>query len=251
MNHRNNKRERGFTIIELMMAMAFISVLLVVITLTIIQIGSIYNKGLTMRAVNQSGTTISADIRQTLSGGQPFDTSTGFVLQTLNGGKTTNVGDAAGGRLCTGTYSYIWNFGGQQVSSNSYQDGSDSSSKRVGFVRVRDNGAQYCATLSKQIDDPDTSSADPREFLAADDGSLAIQSFSITQLATDAALSQALYNIVFEVGTNDTDALQREQHIDTIDTTCKPPSDAAALQNFCAVNRFDFTAQAGNRGGAS
>ena len=251
MNHKNNKKEFGFTIIELMMAMAFISVLLVVITLTIIQIGSIYNKGLTMRAVNQSGTTISTDIRQTLGSGQPFDISTGFVLQNQNGGKTTNVGDAAGGRLCTGTYSYIWNFGGQNVSSNAYQDGSDSSGKRVGLVRVRDNGAQYCATLSKQIDDSEQSSADPREFLATDDNALAIQSFSITQLATDAALSQALYNIVFEVGTNDTEALQREQHIDTIDTTCKPPSDAAGLQNYCAVNRFDFTAQAGNRGGTS
>lgn len=245
MNHKSKKSEFGFTIIELMMAMAFISVLLVVITMTIIQIGNIYNKGLTMRAVNQSGTTISTDIRQTLSSSQPFDVTKAFFLQSQNGGVTTNVGDAVAGRLCTGTYSYIWNFGKSSTSVNAYEN----SDKKIGFVRVRDNGAQYCANLGSKIADSDQ--ADPREFFATDDASLAIQSFSITKLATDTALSQALYNIVFEVGTNDADALQREQHIDTIDTTCKPPSDASALQNYCAVNRFDFTAQAGNRGGAS
>ncbi len=55
MNHRHDRSESGFTIVELLMAMSFIAVLLVVITLTIIQISGIYNKGLTMRAVNQSG----------------------------------------------------------------------------------------------------------------------------------------------------------------------------------------------------
>lgn len=244
MNRRNNKSESGFTIIELLMAMAFISVLLVVITLTIIQIGNIYNKGLTMRAVNQSGTAISADIRQTLSGSQPFDVATSFFLQSPNGGATTNVGDAVGGRLCTGTYSYIWNFGKSSVPINVYQNGD----AKIGFVRVRDNGAQYCANLGNKIDNSDRS--DPREFLASDGTALAIQSFAITKLANDAAISQALYRIVFEVGTNDSDALQREQHIDTIDTSCKPPSTDASLQNYCAVNQFDFTAQAGNRGGA-
>ncbi len=115
-------------------------------------------------------------------------------------------------------------------------------------MRVRDNGAQYCANLGSEIDDTDQ--ADPREFLATENSTLAIQSFVIKKLADDAAIGQALYRIVFEVGTNNEDALQQEQHIDTIDTTCKPPSEDASLQDYCAVNQFDFTAQAGNRGGA-
>lgn len=241
MNHKV-KIASGFTIIELMMAMAFVSVLLVIITLTVLQISNIYNKGLVMRAVNQSGTTISADIRQTLSQSQPFTVATAFYLQSSNGGATTNVGDAVGGRLCTGTYSYIWNFGKANSPVNLYT----TDDKQIHFIRVRDNGAQYCANLGSRIDTSD--SADPREFLAADDN-LAIQSFAVTKLADDVPIGQALYRVIFEIGTNDRDTLQQDQHIDTIDTSCKPPSDDSSLQNYCAVNQFDFTAQAGNKGG--
>lgn len=242
MRQRSNS-ESGFTIVELLMAMAFISVLLVIITLTIIQVSNIYNKGLTMRAVNQSGTTISTDIRQTLGSSQPFDVSTSFFLQSSNGGPTTSVGDAVGGRLCTGTYTYVWNFGKSNVPVNVYS-GDD---KKIGFVRVRDAGSQYCANLGSKIDDSDRS--DPREFLSTDDTILAIQSFGISKLADDVSIGQALYRVVFEIGTNDQGALQQTQRIDTIDTSCKPPSDDEALQDYCAVNQFDFTVQAGNRGG--
>ena len=224
------------------MAMAFVSVLLIVITLTVIQIGNIYNKGLTMRDVNQSGTAISADIRQTLSSSRPFNISTGFYLQSSNGGATTNVSDADGGRLCTGTYSYIWNFGRATSPVNVY----DSGDKQIGFIRVRDNGGHYCADLGSKIDTSDNS--DPREFLATDNY-LAIQSFAITQLAEDAPIEQALYRVVFQIGTNDRNALQQDQNIDTVDTSCKPPNSDSSLQDYCAVNEFDFTAQAGNKGG--
>ena len=53
-----------------------------------------------------------------------------------------------------------------------------------------------------------------------------------------------------EIGTNDQDSIQQDTYQNTIDTRCKPPSDEDALQDFCAVNKFDFTVQAGNKGGA-
>ncbi|MDB5184080.1 MAG: hypothetical protein JWO07_761 [Candidatus Saccharibacteria bacterium] len=241
--YHKHKSTSGFTIVELLMAMAFVSILLIVITLTVIQISNIYNKGLTMRAVNQSGTAISADVRQTLSQSHPFDTSTSFFMQTSNGGATTNIGDAVAGRLCTGTYTYVWNLGKAKTPVNVY----NSSDKQIGFIRVRDNGAQYCADLGSKIDS--SNSADAREFLSTDTAELAVQSFTVSKLADDTPIGQALYRIVFELGTNNQDALQQEQHIDTIDTSCRPPSDASSLQDYCAVNQFDFTAQAGNRGG--
>ncbi len=236
--NRAAKQSSGFTIIELLMAMAFISVLLLVIALTVIQISNIYTKGLTMKAVDQAGRTISTDIRQTLSQSQPFSVDTAFQLQRY---PESDAKSPDGGRLCTGLYSYVWNFG-KSINKpiNTYSLGGDD----IRFIRVRDSGAQYCADPTKKIQQSDAT-----ELLSGGNQDLAIQSFAITKLADDATVGQALYRIVVEIGTNNQDALQQVQTLDTIDTTCKPPSDDSSLQNYCAVNQFDFTAQAGNKGG--
>ena len=242
--NRVGKSEQGFTIIELLVAMAFVSILLLGIAMTVIQISNNYNKGLTMKAVDQSGRTISADIRQTLSASQPFKPDTAFIEiprddQRGNGG----------GRLCTGRYTYAWNYG-SAIADNAEVNVYDSPGDTIRFVRVLDNGGQYCAFLGKNKPMP-IKKSDATELLSAGDKDLAIQSFAITQLASDSSIGQALYRIVMEIGTNNQDALQQTQSLDTIDTSCKPPSDESSLQDFCAVNQFDFTAQAGNKGGSS
>lgn len=234
MNHGDNRRG-GFTLIELMLAMTFVAILLLVIAMTVIQISNIYNKGLTMKAVDQAGRTISADIQETLSESPPFSLDAAFHLQHASDNGSSSYD---GGRLCTGSYSYIWNDGESLV--NTYSSGTDV----IRFVRVRDSGGQYCTDLGKQVKESDAT-----ELLSASDGDLAVQSFAITQLASDPTIGQALYRIVMEIGTNSKDALQQTQTVDTIDTRCKPPSDSESLQNFCAVNQFDFTVRAGNKGG--
>jgi type II secretory pathway pseudopilin PulG len=237
--NRADKAQQGFTIIELLMAMAFVSMLLLGIALTVIQVANIYNKGLTMKAVDQSGRSISADIRQTLSQSQPFATDTALRLQRY---PDSDANNPDGGRLCTGLYTYVWNYGkSMNHPINKYSVGDD----EIRFARVRDNGGAYCANPTRPIDQTDAT-----ELLSAGDRDLAIQSFTITQLASDPNIGQALYRVVMEIGTNNQDALQQAQSLDTIDTTCKPPSDDSSLQDFCAVNQFDFTAQAGNKGGA-
>ncbi len=241
--YRQRNTEQGFTLIELMLAMVFVSILLLFIAMTVIQISNVYNKGLTLKDVNQAGLAVSNDIRQTLGKSQPFDLSTALCLQSKNGGCTTNQDDVVGGRLCTGTYSYIWN-DGKELSSpvNLYNSGSD----QILFVRARDSGGQYCSDSTKKIDESSST-----ELLTNSDGNLAVQSFTITQLASDPMIGQSLYHIVMEIGTNNQSTLDQTQSINTIDTNCKPPSDAASLINYCAVNQFDFTAEAGSEGGSS
>lgn len=231
----------GFTLVELLMAMTFVSMLMLGIAVTVIQISNIYNKGLTMRAVDQAGRAISQDIRQTLAGAEPFNIDTAFHEQS-------DQGFTYGGRLCTGTYSYIWNYGralsseNQQAKKNEY----DSAGDPIRFIRVRDNGGQYCA--AGNIDNKIRKEDNPIELLAAGAEDLALQSFKITQLANDPSLGQALYHVVVEIGTNNQSTLQQEQTLTTLDTSCRPPSDNSALQEFCAVNQFDFTVQVGNKG---
>lgn len=242
--NREDSREQGFTIIELLLAMTFVSVLLLTIAMTVIQISNIYNKGLTMKAVDQSGRSLSLDLRQTLAASQPFNTDTAFRLQQANDGR-----GPGGGRLCTGLYSYVWNFGrtlsadpARSAPVNEYR----ANASILRFVRVRDTGGQYCADLGKQIEKDDAT-----ELLAGGDRDVALQSFSITKLAEDPTVGQALYRIVMQIGTNNQEALEQVdgEELNTMDSRCKPPSDASSLQDFCAVNKFDFTVQAGNKGG--
>lgn len=62
MSRKHHKQEQGFTLVELSLSMAFIAMLLLGIALLTIQISAIYNKGLTMRSVNESGRLIAKDM---------------------------------------------------------------------------------------------------------------------------------------------------------------------------------------------
>ena len=238
MNRAAKRDDFGFTLIELLLAMTFISILLIVIAVTVIQISNTYNKGLTMKAVDQAGRTLSTDMRLTLSQSAPFNVNTAFHLLRSPG---SSLDKPDGARLCLGTYSYVWNFGSSLGNPNATLTNTYlNDDTEIRFARVRDNGGQYCADTSKQIEKTDAT-----ELLSAGDRDLAIQNFSIDRVADDPTVGQALYKIVLVIGTNDQD---RIEPLGTIDTACKPPSMDLSQEEFCAVNRFDFTAQAGNRG---
>lgn len=240
-------RQTGFTIIELMLAMAFVSVLMVAITMTVIQMANIYNKGTTLRAVDQAGRAISRDIQTTVAAAQPLDVGTdgiggvNYKPQVQIGGEQNNPD---GGRLCTGTYSYVWNTGrGLQNPVNRYEN---DDSRQIRLVKVHDSGALYCNDVAHAI-----KADDATELLSAGDRELAVQSLKIIPVAIDGVTQQTLYSVTLELGTNDQDSLDQSVAINTIDTTCKPPSSAASQRDFCAVNKFEFTVRAGNKGGKS
>lgn len=92
--YRNKSSNQGFTIIELMLAMSFLAFVLVFMSLTIVQMMRTYDKGLTIKQVNQAGRTVTDDIAKAMRGEQP-------------GGIT--VSNVANGRLCIGNVMYIWN----------------------------------------------------------------------------------------------------------------------------------------------
>ena len=58
------RRTKGFTIVELSLAMTFVSMLLLAIAMTAIQAGSLYNKGLVLESVNQAGRDIGDMLRR-------------------------------------------------------------------------------------------------------------------------------------------------------------------------------------------
>jgi len=233
MNQYNIKK--GFTIIELMLAMAFVAALLLAIAMTVIQIGNIYNRGLTYKDVNQVGGSLSNELQRSINGSTPFDLSKMYIDKSW------------GGRLCTGKYSYIWNYGADisTNSSNLYKY-VDSDVDVIRFVKVIDTGGTYCTDPISRI-----IRADAVELIDASQNNLALHNFYIgstspipiiDDTAFDSKAGQRMYNISFLLGTNEQAALTGSY----VSTACSTEDDNNSNVSYCAVNQFNIVARAGN-----
>lgn len=235
MNHAHNKQQ-GFTIIELLLAMSFVAALLIGIALTIVQIGATYNRGLTLKEVNQTGRSISDDLRRNLAGSNSFNVDTRFVT----------AADGSGGRLCTGQFSYIWNYAqalDEERSGVVQYVGNDAP---VQLVKVRDAAAAYCALDGTAFEYQDIRTVDQEgaiELLTAGDRTLNIHDFTLTTPANgiDGLTGQQLYTANFVIGTGDTAALTEDKR------SCKAPGLPGADFTYCAVQEFSLVIRVGNR----
>lgn len=232
-------KSQGFTLIELMLAMAFISVLLLAIAMTIIQIGTIYNRGITLKEVNQTARSINDELVRSLSSSEAFTLASKYVT------------NSAGGRLCLGQYSYIWNTG-RAIQNNDQnltmiaKPGSTPPEAPIRFVKIPDPSGIYCATdgtglLARDVRAEDVD--ETVELLKAGDRTLTLHQFVITSGANafDATTGQQLYSITFTIGTGNVSAMNSTQ------TACLPPGDPNADFAYCTVQQFSLVTRAGNR----
>jgi hypothetical protein len=235
MSH-NSKNTNGFTLVELMLAMGFVSALLLAIAMTVIQIGHMYNSGLTYKNVNQVGNSIASEVQRSVTESSPFD---------INGPSKADhyVVVANGGRLCTGTYTYIWNNGvyldpvnNPAQYSGRYQYAT-ASANDIRFIKIYDKYNSFCTSPIKKPD-PNAST----ELIDKGQFNLAIQSFSIASYdsATNNITGQQLYSIKFYLGTNDQSALTAGG------LQCKDPGTAGADPSYCSINQFNVLARTGN-----
>ncbi len=238
------RKRAGFTLIELMLAMAFVGALLVAIAMATIHIMSTYTKGLTVREVNQAGRTISEDIQRTIASSTPFDITDGSDSKYIKR-------DGAGGRLCTGTYTYAWNYGntsqlGGNSSTNVYNVYEDDSESHIRLVKVSDTGAALCLDPTRQI-----TKAQAKELLLAGDRGLAVQALTVSSGTRDDISGQAIYAISLTIGTNNSRG-DNWTVLNPTNTSCLPPhhEDQSGNADFCAINQFDIIARAGNRSGS-
>ena len=228
----NRLHKQGFTIIELMLAMSFLSLLMLAIAMTTIQIGHIYAKGITLREVNQAGRTVIDDLRRTVGSSGPFDTRLASTYKPdVNGS----------GRLCLGSYSYVWNAGKVIASNDSglykYSDGTV-----IHLAKVNDPDRRMC---TGSVNPSRTQSV---ELLTSGDRDLVLHEIKITPGARDVSFGegQQLYAVSFTIGTNTGDETAA---ISTV-SSCKAPNDATTQgkQDYCSVNKFDIVVRAGGTG---
>ena len=135
-----DQKNRGFTILELTLAMTFLSFIMLFVMTVLLQIMNIYNKGIAMTQINQVGRQINDDI----SSKARFTTSDSVVYKNENR------------RLCVGGVSYLWNTEEDRTRGSSYiknyfseeVDVESRKNTNLGVVRVEDVNASYCSDLS-------------------------------------------------------------------------------------------------------
>ncbi len=88
---RTNRSMKGFTVIELLLAMSGIAFVLLFVVFAIMHTTNLYTKGIAIRQISQAGRQITDDISRAIRYG-----SDPIILPTQN-------------RVCAGGKSYIWN----------------------------------------------------------------------------------------------------------------------------------------------
>ena len=92
-----SKKDSGFTLIELMLAITFLGSIVLLATLTIVQSLSIYNKGVAIKQIGQVGRTLIDDVNRLSSGGAGVNFSAadndiaGYLCITPSGSTKTRA----------------------------------------------------------------------------------------------------------------------------------------------------------------
>lgn len=239
-------KKQGFTIIELMLAMTFVAFLLLGVALTVMQISSIYNKGTTVKEINQSSRDLNDDLHRTINAAGTLTLATDYLQSPL-------TGVAAGGRLCLGSYSYIWNYQ-KAIAANDtnvakYQAPATGSAPTdpIRFVKVPDPNKAYCAKNGTALANKDILSADvpqAKELLKTGDHELGLHQFGfitpVPASAADVTTGQQIFTITYTIGTSDLTALNANQ------TACLPSNLANADPLYCNVEQFSLVVRAGS-----
>lgn len=292
--HQKTKRvkNQGFTLVELMLAMGFVGSLLVMIALITIQIMGLYNKGLTLKEVNQVSRMVVRDMQQSIASVDAFrlqykdgDTlRTPVTLAEIKNSGGNNIdyySNPAGGRLCTGQYSYVWNTGAALkshnprlvdfslggVPANDYGEPGEpaypiqfvatggGSTVPARFIKKNDPGKELCR-IQEGDDEDDRArnlgqASDYENVFGAGHNELVVYKFSIENRSnigiSDASELTALstfYYINMTLGTQAGD--EDEGGLISGDVRCKSPAEAEYNQGeYCAVNKIDFVARTG------
>lgn len=219
MKTRHNK---GFTLVELNLSMIFVAMLILGVAFITIQTTKMYQRGVTIKTVNQVGRDVFEQLRRDFANAVP-----GVV----------NLSEVSNGRICLGSASYVYNTAA--VLNNSSADGITYNGDKVTLMRISDANGMYCQRVgggtTGAFEHPNVSpSADVTEFLARDVVALAIHNFTATtrQTSNTRGITQALYQISMTIGTNEVDT------IDGVAMNCKPPTDNQSNFDNCFVSEF-------------
>lgn len=224
---KTKRNQQGFTLIELILVIAFMSVLLLAILLLILQIGKMYTKGNTNRMVNQVSRELSDTIRRDVQATNPTHIKIAI----------TGSGEARSGRVCLGNASYVWN------TAALLNDGANNdlsyNGRPVTFARVVDPSGAMCVQSGGAYPMAVPASFEARELLSNNGRTLAIFALDFREITKTS--TRGLYHIRMTVGTNEAGTTQNTGTY----YQCKPRTDNSADFDYCSINDIEFMLRAG------
>ena len=227
----NHKRQHGFTVIELTLVMASMSILLLAVLYATLHAGALYDKGITNRTINQMSRDVGDMIRRDFASVDPT------MVKFVQTGTSPNFS----GRLCLGTVSYLWN---TAPVLTAHSGGIvDPSNKQINFIRVSDVGQFYCLLAGGVYPNPTAAAISTATDILSGSGTrdYAPYSLSYTQLAVTAP--QGLFEIKMTLGTNSPSTTQSVAG----SMQCKPPTDTSSDFNYCSVTDLDIIVRSGGK----
>lgn len=276
--------KKGFTLVELSMSIVFISVLLIGIASLVIHMTSMYQKGLTLRAINASGQQIIEDMTRAVNGASYIVDVTeadadgnGYIDDAENKEaiKTYFYESKAGdeqryGALCISDYTYIWN---TRASLYNLVNGKMDEDPVDGVWISNDGGDSYQRYRLARIPDPSHSQCnasvdgslankggderveimintvtEPVELIEKDEIDLAIYHFAVTPAVQSVATKQAFLSASFIIAT-----LRGGVNILSNGDYCMGDMAYSGMESdfsredfdYCAVNKFNFSMRTG------
>lgn len=220
--------KKGFTIMELMLAMGVIAFLLLSVAGLIIQMTNTITRGTTYKDLNAASRTINADLTKT------FNSTS--ILDGWDGRNNSNeyyrvVGGS--GAFCTGSVSYLWN-------TNLERSGAlivhAEDNNPVRFVKIRDTAKNYCSnnaqsTVWAKVPHDDTVT----EILSNSEVNLQLHSISFSSGGNliNRPSNQMIINIAYVLGTPNNNDIRMNAGSRNCEGNVK--------SNYCAVNKFELT----------
>ncbi len=277
MSARYSKQiKKGFTLVELSLAIAYIALLLIIMATLIMSLISIYRKGITINSVNMVGRSIIEDINNSITEAGKFGSNDpkticenfyigndSAILDCVDDGArsliTQSFTDVSvstlpfSGIFCTGSYSYIWNSGeaikNTEDISITYNGGSKSNFR---LLKIKDPARIACKTQLKpdsydinsvvhhgNINLNITPAEPPIDLIAESDNTLALYYLYVSTPTVSDSSSNAFYSGTFVLAT-----LEGGVDISQFGDYCKPPGDYNSNFDYCAINKFNFAMQA-------
>ncbi len=266
--------------IETTLAMAFISVLMLLVAILIMQISAIYTKTLTVQSVEAAGSEVIDNFKRSInaslmvmdkskcSGVQEAFKSTceddkayKYIFQQY---ESTNVFEnknvQTSGVFCSGYYTYFWNSGyvlsnpdvGRYRAKVHYNyNGNSKTLSDFRLLRVLDVNGKVCqekvsSTYSINVQAENIQynlgsiTDEPTELLNSSEVQLALYDLKIFRPATHPLSGRAFYAGTFVLGTQ-----QGDIDIKANGDYCRAvPQGNVTEFDYCAINKFNFAAQA-------
>lgn len=204
---RLRQRQKGFTIIELVIATSIFSVFLMIITLVVVQISRAYSKGIVSAKTQETARAVTSEIARAIQFG-----GSSLSLPPANPTPGTTY------TLCAGTQRYTFVVGRQLKTPPTTSD-------HAAHVLVADTVALGCPTGSLTITDTKLQ----RELLGEN---MRLSNLSISQIGTT-----NLYNIRVKVSYGNFDDLENPN---ATTAQCK---NIQANSQFCAVSELTTTVE--------